>query len=65
MWAFSVSCSGCCLDSASLMVCMGPNSLGGSNPGLSEDESMSYTDMKDGMWFSYILGPAADGILEF
>jgi hypothetical protein len=25
---------------------------------------MSYTDINDGMWFSYILGPAADGIFE-
>jgi hypothetical protein len=26
--------------------------------------SMSYTDMNEGIWFSYILGPAADGIFE-
>lgn len=25
---------------------------------------MSYTDMNEGIWFSYILGPGADGILE-
>lgn len=27
-------------------------------------ESISYTDMNEGMWFSYILGPDADGIFE-
>jgi len=38
---------------------------GGSTPGLSIIlESMSYTDMKDGIWFSYIRGPAVDCILS-
>jgi len=42
-----------------------PGSFVGPKPGLSITlESMSYTDMNEGMWFSYILGPAVDGILD-